>query len=80
MAPEIVVGALSLSGTLIGTVGGILASNKLTMYRIQQLEAKVEKHNNLVERVYRLEDNDRLIEEKISVCNHRIADLEGSVK
>lgn len=63
-------------GTLFGTFGGILTSNKLTGYRIEQLEKKVEKHNNVVERVFRLEDNDKLIDEKISVANHRIADLE----
>ena len=80
MSSEVIVGLLSCGGTLIGTLGGILASSKLTTYRISELEKKVEKHNNLVERVFRLEDNDRLLEEKISVANHRIADLEGSVK
>lgn len=54
-----------------------MASNKLTTYRISQLEAKVEKHNNVVERVFRLEDNDKLLAEKISVANHRISDLEA---
>lgn len=76
MQPEIVVGVLSLCGTLIGTVGGILASNKLTLYRIGELEKKVDKHNNVIERVFRLEDNDALLEEKIKVANHRIDDLE----
>lgn len=76
MQPEIVVGVLSLCGTLIGTFGGIVTSSKLTGYRIEQLEKKVEKHNNLVERVYHLEDNDALLEEKIKVANHRIEDLE----
>ena len=46
---------LSMLGTLIGTLGGILVSNKLTNYRIEQLEKKVEKHNNVVERFYKLE-------------------------
>lgn len=76
MQPEIVVGVLSLCGTLIGSVGGIMTANKLTGYRIEQLEKKVDKHNNIIERVYRLEDNDALIEEKIKVANHRIDDLE----
>ena len=53
-----------------------MTSNRLTGYRIEQLEKKVEKHNNLVERVYRLEDNDALLEEKIKVANKRLADLE----
>ena len=40
---------------IIGTFGGILAGNKLTTYRISELEKKVDKHNNLVERMYHLE-------------------------
>ena len=76
MTETIVVAGISLVGTLFGTFGGIMTSNKLTGYRIEQLEKKVEKHNNVVERVFRLEDNDKLLEEKINVANHRIADLE----
>ena len=76
MQPEIVVGLLSLCGTLIGTLGGIMAANKLVIYRIGELEKKVEKHNNVIERVFKLEDNDVLLEEKIKVANHRIDDLE----
>lgn len=55
MQPEIVVALLSLIGTLAGSLIGVLASNKLTNYRIEQLEEKVAKHNNLVERTYKLE-------------------------
>ena len=76
MNETVIVALISLFGTLFGTFGGIITSSKLTGYRIEQLEKKVEKHNNVVERVYRLEDNDRLLDEKISVANHRIADLE----
>ena len=47
---------------------------------LNTLSARVEKHNNVIERVFRLEDTDKLLEEKISVANHRIADLEGKVK
>ena len=49
------VAGMSLIGTLAGTFGGILVSNKLTTYRIEQLEAKVAAHNSLVERTYKLE-------------------------
>ena len=55
MKPEIIVGILSCSGTLIGTLGGILATSKLTNFRLQQLEDKVNKHNNLIERMYKAE-------------------------
>ena len=80
MGDTLIVAILSLVGTLAGTFGGIMTSNKLTGYRIDQLEKKVEKHNNLVEKVITLEDNDRLLEEKIKVANHRIDDLEEKTK
>ena len=73
----VIVGILSLIGTLGGTLGGILASNKLTNYRIAQLETKVSKHNNLIERTYHLEEEYAVHEEKLKVANHRIDDLEG---
>lgn len=76
MSDTLVVAILSLVGTLAGTFGGILTSNRLSGYRIQKLEEQVAKHNNLVERVFRLEDNDRLLDERIKVANHRIEDLE----
>ena len=79
MTDAVMVAIISLFGTLAGTFGGIMTSSKLMGYRIEQLEKKVEKHNNLMERVFRLEDNDRLTDEKISVANHRIADLEKAI-
>ena len=65
MESEIIIGGLSLIGTLIGTLGGILASNKLTNYRIQQLEEKVNKHNNLIDRMYKVENRVSLIEDEM---------------
>ena len=55
MSQEIAVALLAFLGTCVGTLGGILTANKLTNYRIAQLEKKVEKHNSVVERTYRLE-------------------------
>jgi ABC-type lipoprotein release transport system permease subunit len=65
MGEAIIVAILSLIGTLIGTLGGILAANKLTNYRIEQLEKKVEEHNNLVSRMYTLEKQVAIDEEEI---------------
>lgn len=76
MSETIIVGILSLIGTLVGSLGGVLAANRLTNYRIEQLEKKVERHNQVVERVYKLEKDEAVIEEEISVANHRIEDLE----
>lgn len=76
MSETIIVALLSLAGTLMGSLFGILAANKLVVYRIEQLEKKVEKHNNVIERVYVLETDDAVIKEDLKVVNHRIEDLE----
>ena len=65
MNSEILVAIFSFAGTLIGSFSGM----KLMSYRIEQLEKKVDKHNNFAERI-------PIIEEKIRVINHRIEDLE----
>lgn len=74
MASEIIVGVLSLIGTLIGSYSGI----RLITYRIEQLEKKVEKHNNIIERTYKLEEATAIQAEQIRVANHRISDLENA--
>lgn len=76
MTEAVIVAVLSLVGTLGGSLCGILTANKLTNYRIQELEKKVEKHNSVIERVYNLEKKEAVIEEEIKVANHRIDDLE----
>lgn len=55
-------------------------SNKLIVYRLEQLETKVDKHNNVIERVYNLEKDADVIKEQIKVANHRIDDLEEALK
>lgn len=76
MTDTIIVAVLSLIGTLIGSIAGIMTANKLTTYRIEQLEKKVEKHNNVIERVYKIEQHEAVVDEEIKVANHRIEDLE----
>ena len=73
---EIIVAAIALLGTLGGSFGGIMAASRLTNYRIEQLEKKVDKHNSVVERTYALEKQVDIIEEKVKVSNHRLDDLE----
>lgn len=77
MDNTILIALLSFVGTLIGTFGGIVTSNKLTNYRIEQLEKRVEKHNNVIERVFELEKDKAVFEEEMKVANHRINDLEN---
>lgn len=62
----------------IPTIIAVWVNNSKTLYRIEQLEKKVEKHNNFIERVYEVERVVDVHEEKIKVANHRIDDLEGN--
>ena len=74
---NVIVAALALAGTLAGTYFANRKSAALIAYRLEELEKKVQAHNNLVERTYKLEERTELQEEKIKVANHRIDDLEG---
>ncbi len=67
---SLAVAGMSLVGTLAGTFGGILISNRLTNYRIEQLEKKVAAHNSVVERTYKLEG-------QMTEVQHDIRDLKG---
>ena len=69
MNNEVLTALLAFAGTAIGTLGGIFASSKLTAYRIEQLEKKVDIHNGFAQRI-------PLIEKDIKVINHRLSDLE----
>lgn len=70
MSDTVIVGLLSLMGTVMGSGLGVMASQKLTQYRLEQLERKVQAHNNLIERTYRLEG-------QVSECRHEIEDLKA---
>ena len=71
MNDTIIVSLLSLSGTVIGSGLGVMASQKLTQYRLEQLEKKVQAHNNLIERTYKLEG-------EVLECQHDIRDLKAN--
>lgn len=73
MDNTIIVSIISLIGTLGGSLGGILVANKLTNYRVEQLEKKVEKHNGIVERTY-------ILEGQVVEIQHDIKDLKGANK
>ncbi len=69
MNSEIVIALLSLLGTVAGSLAGVLASSKLTRYRLEQLEHKVDRLGGFGERL-------PVVEERIRVINHRLGDLE----
>ena len=75
---NIIVAALALIGTLAGTYFANRKGTALIAYRLEELEKRVQAHNNLVERMYQVEERTELQEEKIKVANHRIEDLEKS--
>lgn len=69
MPTEVIVAIIAFAGTALGSLGGVIASARLTTYRIEQLEKKVEKHNSVVERV-------TLVEQSTKSAHHRIDDIE----
>ncbi|NLD83522.1 MAG: hypothetical protein GX637_05090 [Clostridiales bacterium] len=70
MSEGVLVALLSLAGTLLGSLAGILTANRLASYRIEQLEKKVEKHNQVMERTFCLEG-------RMTEAEHDIRDLKG---
>lgn len=68
MDPTVTVAVCSLVGTLVGSLAGIMTANKLTTYRIEQLEEKVKKHNNLVERMV-------AVEQSAKSAHHRLDEI-----
>ncbi len=68
MNEAIIVAVLGFAGTLLGSLFGVLTAQKLTQYRLSQLEDKVNKHNNLIDRTYRLEG-------RMENAEHDIKDL-----
>lgn len=70
MTEAIVVALLGFAGTLVGSLLGVLAAQKLTQYRLAQLEEKVNKHNNLIERTFKLEG-------RMDEAEHDIRDLKS---
>lgn len=78
---EIYIALIGLVGSAIGAAAGILLNTKLIVYRIEQLEKKVDKHNSTIERTYALEKKVDVLDERVDVANHRIEDLErGAIK
>lgn len=84
MSETIIVAMISpLISAAAAIIVGVLSSNKtkaLIEYKLDELTKKVEKHNSIIERTYKLEEQTALQEEKIKVANHRIEDLERRVE
>ena len=72
MNDAVIVALLGFAGTLLGSLFGVLAAQKLTQYRLAQLEEKVSKHNNLIERTFRLEG-------RMDEAEHNIRDIKNRI-
>ena len=77
MDPNIVTALIALAGSAIGTFGGILTSQKLTQYRIAQLEKKVDEYNNVKTRTTELETWKELVDNEINELKKKISNLES---
>lgn len=77
MTEGIIVAIITGGLAFLGTALTVTLQTSKTQYRIDQLEKKVEKHNNLIDRTYHLEEEQAVIEEKIKVANKRLNSLEG---
>lgn len=84
MSETILVALITGGLALLGTLGGSYLANRksaaLIAYRLEQLERKVQAHNNLIERTYKLEERTEVQDEQIKVANHRLKDLEAKME
>ena len=76
MSEGIIIAFITLGGSGLGSLVGIIVSSRLTSYRLEQLEKKVDKHNTVIERTFAVEKRLEVHEERIKVANNRIDDLE----
>lgn len=72
----VITGLVAIITCTINSIYQASATRKMTEYKIEELSKRVDKHNHLVERMYNVEQKEAVLEEKIDVANHRIADLE----
>ena len=77
MSSELIVALVSFAGTAVGSIAGVLAANKLTNYRISQLEEKVAKHNNLIERMAMAEQSVKSAHKRINEIKEELLEIQN---
>lgn len=80
MPDVVVVSLISLAGTLFGSIAGIMTANRLTTYRVEELEKKVDKFNNLVERTFKLEQTTERQWDRIDEIKSDIAEIKETIR
>ena len=76
MNVDFLTGVASLIASLIGTFGGIITSTKLTNYQINELKKRVDKHNDVIERTYKLEEHCKYVDERIDKLESEVENYE----
>ena len=76
MNVDFLTGVASLIASLVGTFGGIITSTKLTNYQINELKKRVDKHNNIIERTYKLEEHCKYVDERIDKLESEVENYE----
>ena len=79
MDPTLVGTIITACTSLLATFAGIVVSSRLSNYRIQELEKKVDKHNQLIERTYKLEEKDKLVDLELSNLKEKVNELAKDV-
>lgn len=78
MQVEVIVALLTLVGTVASGIISALISSGVTKYRLEQLEKKVDKHNNIIERTFKIEEHDAVVDEKIKEIERRLEEYGGN--
>lgn len=74
-----ILSAIVAIGTIVSGIVSGAVSSRVMKYRLEELEKKVDKHNNLIERTFKIEEHLSVLDEKVKVANHRIDDIEKEV-
>ena len=77
MNVDFLTGVASVIASLVGTFGGIIASTKLTNYQLNELKKRVDKHNNVIERTFKLEEHCKYVDERIDKLESEVENYEN---
>lgn len=80
VSEAVLVALIGLGGSCVGSLFGIVCSTKLCNYRIEQLEKKVDRHNDLVERMFKAEQEQAVFSTEIKGLDHRLKTLESDLR
>ncbi|MBE6798451.1 MAG: hypothetical protein E7525_01555 [Ruminococcaceae bacterium] len=80
ISEAVLVALIGLGGSCVGSIFGVVCSAKLTNYRLEQLEKKVDRHNDLIEKMFKVEQEQAVVSSKISGIDHRLETLETNLR